>query len=495
MENKNESKIWEKDEALSKEPKKVESPEIFETNDDNLEKAKEIENEGKQETTGKEVNEGKIETKEFNQFIEDVNKFNESFEVSKTEKPKIFDRFKGLLSKKETADQRDYEKLSQDISKRVFEYGKVNPDILNNDSIKEFLEKAKEIANERADRVDKKIEGLNKQTAEEIEKINKERPGLFDKISARFNKNGLEIVIALGLLAMLAAMPREALLDKIASGDVGMQINTLLSQLNLPQIHSFLPAKYANLALIASTAAVLRVAKSDFLTRNIRKYFGSNDLKEEVIQEEEKESKESEGFDVSSREEVVKKKDADESFNQVAGSAEHQETFKKYQEGELDGKENEKADDNDINESFNQVAGSSEYQEAFKKYQEGELDSKENEKVDDNDMNESFNQVAGSAEYQEAFKKYQEGKLDNEEMKINKEELEMLNTLKEMIAKGEKVEVKYKKGLDWEFGWYVTDIKEKKGKRPSVSLKRFQGNDAKYINVDLSKIELAKKKY
>jgi len=110
-------------------------------------------------------------------------------------------------------------------------------------------------------------------------------------------------------------------------------------------------------------------------------------------------------------------------------------------------------------------------------------------------MNESFNQVAGSAEYQEAFKKYQEGKLDNEEMKINKEELEMLNTLKEMIAKGEKVEVKYKKGLDWEFGWYVTDIKEKKGKRPSVSLKRFQGNDAKYINVDLSKIELAKKKY
>jgi hypothetical protein len=532
MENKNESKIWEKDEALSKEPKKVESPEIFETNDDNLEKAKEIENEGKQETTGKEVNEGKIETKEFNQFIEDVNKFNESFEVSKTEKPKIFDRFKGLLSKKETADQRDYEKLSQDISKRVFEYGKVNPDILNNDSIKEFLEKAKEIANERADRVDKKIEGLNKQTAEEIEKVNKERPGLFDKISERFNKNGLEIVIALGLLAMLAAMPREALLDKIASGDVGMQINTLLSQLNLPQIHSFLPAKYANLALIASTAAVLRVAKSDFLTRNIKKYFGSNDLKEEVIQEEEKEPKETEDFDVSSREEVVEKKDTGESFNQVAGSAEHQETFKKYQEGELDSKGNEKVDDNDMNESFNQVAGSTEYQEAFKKYQEGELNSKENEKIDDNDMNvsfnqvagsaeyqeafkkyqegelddeekkeagddmnESFNQVAGSAEYQEAFKKYQEGKLDNEEMKINKEELEMLNTLKEMIAKGEKVEVKYKKGLDWEFGWYVTDIKEKKGKRPSVSLKRFQGNDAKYINVDLSKIELAKKKY
>ena len=456
MENKNESKIWEKDEALSKEPKKVESPEIFETNDDNLEKAKEIENEGKQETTGKEVNEGKIETKEFNQFIEDVNKFNKSFEVSKTEKPKIFDRFKGLLSKKETADQRDYEKLSQDILKKVFEYGKVNPDILNNDSIKEFLEKAKEIANERADRVDKKIEGLNKQTAEEIEKINKERPGLFDKISARFNKNGLEIVIALGLLAMLAAMPREALLDKIASGDVGMQINTLLSQLNLPQIHSFLPAKYANLALIASTAAVLRVAKSDFLTRNIRKYFGSNDLKEEVIQEEEKESKESEGFDVSSREEVVKKKDTDESFNQVAGSSEYQEAFKKYQEGELDDEEKKEAGD---------------------------------------DINESFNQVAGSSEYQEAFKKYQEGKLDNEEMKINKEELEMLNTLKEMIAKGEKVEVKYKKGPDWEFGWYVTDIKEKKGKRPSVSLKRFQGNDAKYINVDLSKIELAKKKY
>ena len=494
MENKNESKIWEKDEVLSKESKKTESPKTFETNDDNLEKAKEIGNEEKQETMGKEVNEGKIETKEFDQLIEDVDRFNKSFEISKTEKPKIFDRFKGLLSKKETADQRDYEKLSQDISKRVFEYGKVNPDILNNDSIKEFLEKAKEIANERADRVDKKIEGLNKQTAEEIEKVNKERPGLFDKISARFNKNGLEIAIALGLLAMLAAMPREALLDKIASGDVGMQINTLLSQLNLPQIHSFLPAKYANLALIASTAAVLRVAKSDFLTRNIRKYFGSNDLKEEVIQEEEKESKESEGFDVSSREEVVKKKDADESFNQVAGSAEHQETFKKYQEEELDSKENEKVDDNDINESFNQVAGSSEYQEAFKKYQEGELDDEEKKEAGD-DINESFNQVAGSSEYQEAFKKYQEGKLDNEEMKINKEELEMLNTLKEMIAKGEKVEVKYKKGLDWEFGWYVTDIKEKKGKRPSVSLKRFQGNDAKYINVDLSKIELAKKKY
>ena len=456
MENKNEPEIWETDEALSKEPKKAESPETFEINDDDLEKAKEIKNEEKQEIMGKEVKEGRIETKEFNQFIENVNKFNKSFEASKTKKTKIFDRFKGLLSKKETADQRDYEKLSQDILKKVFEYAKVNPDILNNDSIKEFLEEAKEIASERADRVDKKIEGLNKQTAEEIEKINKERPGLFDKISARFNKNGLEIAIALGLLAMLAAMPREALLDKIASGDVGTQINTLLSQLNLPQIHSFLPAKYANLALIASTAAVLRVAKSDFLTRNIRKYFGSNDSKEEVTQEEEK-SKEAEGFDVSSREEVVKKKDTDESFNQVAGSAEYQEAFKKHQEGELDGKENEKADDNDINESFNQVAGSS--------------------------------------EYQEAFKKYQEGKLDNEEMKINKEELEMLNTLKEMIAKGEKVEVKYKKGLDWEFGWYVTDIKEKKGKRPSVSLKRFQGNDAKYINVDLSKIELAKKKY
>ena len=494
MKNKNESEIWEKDEALSKESKKTESPETFETNDDDLEKAKEIGNEEKQETMGKEVNEGKIETKEFDQLIEDVDRFNKSFEISKTEKPKIFDRFKGLLSKKETADQRDYEKLSQDISKRVFEYGKVNPDILNNDSIKEFLEKAKEIANERADRVDKKIEGLNKQTAEEIEKVNKERPGLFDKISERFNKNGLEIVIALGLLAMLAAMPREALLDKIASGDVGMQINTLLSQLNLPQIHSFLPAKYANLALIASTAAVLRVAKSDFLTRNIKKYFGSNDSKEEVTQEEEK-SKEAEGFDVSSREEVVKKKDTDESFNQVAGSAEHQETFKKYQEGELDSKENEKPDDNDINESFNQVAGSAEYQEAFKKYQEGELDDEENEKPDDNDINESFNQVAGSAEYQEAFKKYQEGELDDEKMEINKEELEMLNILKEMITKGEKVEVKYKKGLDWEFGWYVTDIKEEKGKRPSVSLKRFQGSDAKYINVDLSKIELAKKKY
>jgi hypothetical protein len=417
MENKNESEIWEKDEALSKESKKTESPETFETNDDDLEKAKEIGNEEKQETIGKEVNEVRTETKEFDQFIEDVDRFNESFEISKTEKPKIFDRFKGLLSKKETADQRDYEKLSQDISKRVFEYGKVNPDILNNDSIKEFLEKAKEIANERADRVDKKIEGLNKQTAEEIEKVNKERPGLFDKISERFNKNGLEIVIALGLLAMLAAMPREALLDKIASGDVGMQINTLLSQLNLPQIHSFLPAKYANLALIASTAAVLRVAKSDFLTRNIEKYFGSKDSKEEVTQEEE--PKESEDFDISSREEIVEKKDTDESFNQVAGSA----------------------------------------------------------------------------EYQEAFKKYQEGELDDEEMEINKEELEMLNILKEMITKGEKVEVKYKKGLDWEFGWYVTDIKEEKGKRPSVSLKRFQGSDAKYINVDLSKIELAKKKY
>jgi len=493
MENKNESKIWEKDEVLSKESKKTESPKTFETNDDNLEKAKEIGNEEKQETMGKEVNEGKIETKEFDQLIEDVDRFNKSFEISKTEKPKIFDRFKGLLSKKETADQRDYEKLSQDISKRVFEYGKVNPDILNNDSIKEFLEKAKEIANERADRVDKKIEGLNKQTAEEIEKVNKERPGLFDKISERFNKNGLEIVIALGLLAMLAAMPREALLDKIASGDVGMQINTLLSQLNLPQIHSFLPAKYANLALIASTAAVLRVAKSDFLTRNIRKYFGSKDSKEEVTQEEE--PKESEDFDISSREDIVEKKDTDESFNQVAGSAEHQETFKKYQEGELDDEENEKPDDNDINESFNQVAGSAEYQEAFKKYQEEELDDEENEKPDDNDINESFNQVAGSAEYQEAFKKYQEGELDDEKMEINKEELEMLNILKEMIAKGEKVEVKYKKGLDWEFGWYVTDIKEEKGKRPSVSLKRFQGSDAKYINVDLSKIELAKKKY
>ena len=492
MENKNESKIWEKDEVLSKESKKTESPKTFETNDDNLEKAKEIGNEEKQETMGKEVNEGKIETKEFDQLIEDVDRFNKSFEISKTEKPKIFDRFKGLLSKKETADQRDYEKLSQDISKRVFEYGKVNPDILNNDSIKEFLEKAKEIANERADRVDKKIEGLNKQTAEEIEKVNKERPGLFDKISARFNKNGLEIAIALGLLAMLAAMPREALLDKIASGDVGMQINTLLSQLNLPQIHSFLPAKYANLALIASTAAVLRVAKSDFLTRNIRKYFGSNDLKEEVIQEEEKESKESEGFDISSQEEVVEKKDTKESFDEVVELAEYQkgeiEEEPKESEGFDISSQEEVVEKKDTKESFDEVVESAEYQK-------GEIDNEEKKEAEDNDIEESFNQVAASAEYQEAFKKYQEGELDDEEMEINKEELEMLNALKEIIAKGEKVEVKYKKGLDWEFGYYVTDIKEEKGKRPSVSLKKFQGSDAKYTNVDLSKIELAKKKY
>ncbi len=469
MENKNESKILEKDEVLSKESKEAESPETSEINDDgsvkgnHLEKTKEIDeeseeihktaNEGKAVETAREkkeenVTESKIETKEFKQLIEDVNRFNESFEISKTKKPKIFDKFKGLLSKKGTADQKDYENLSQDISKRVFEYRKVNPDILSNDSIKEFLEKTKEIASERADRVDEKIEELNKKTAEEIEKVNKERPGLFDKISARFKKNGLEIVIALGLLAMLAAMPREALLDKIASGDVGMQINTLLSQLNLPQIHSFLPAKYANLTLIASTAAVLRVAKSDFLTRNIRKYFGSNDSKEEVTQGEE--LKESENFDISSQEEVVEKKDTKESFDEVVELAE---------------------------------------------YQKGEIDNEEKKEAEDNDIEESFNQVAASAEYQEAFKKYQEGELDNEEMEINKEELEMLNILKEMITKGEKVEVKYKKGLDWEFGWYVTDIKEEKGKRPSVSLKRFQGSDAKYINVDLSKIELAKKKY
>jgi hypothetical protein len=469
MENKNESKILEKDEALSKESKEAESPETSEINDDgsvkgnHLEKTKEIDeesgeihktaNEGKAvETAGEKkeenVTESKIETKEFNQLIEDVNRFNESFEISKTKKPKIFDRFRGLLSKKETADQKDYENLSQDILKRVFEYRKVNPDILSNDSIKEFLEKAKEIASERADRVDEKIEELNKKTAEEIEKVNKEMPGLFDKISARFKKNGLEIVIALGLLAMLAAMPREALLDKIASGDVGMQINTLLSQLNLPQIHSFLPAKYANLTLIASTAAVLRVAKSDFLTRNIRKYFGSKDSKEEVTQKEQ--SKESEGFDISSQEKVVEKKDIKESFDEVVESAE---------------------------------------------YQKGEIDNEEKKEAEDNDIEESFNQVAASAEYQEAFKKYQEGELDNEEMEINKEELEMLNALKEIIAKGEKVEVKYKKGLDWEFGYYVTDIKEEKGKRPSVSLKKFQGSDAKYTNVDLSEIEFAKKKY
>jgi hypothetical protein len=84
MENKNESEIWEKDEALSKESKKTESPETFETNDDDLEKAKEIGNEEKQETIGKEVNEVRTETKEFDQFIEDVDRFNESFEISKT---------------------------------------------------------------------------------------------------------------------------------------------------------------------------------------------------------------------------------------------------------------------------------------------------------------------------------------------------------------------------------------------------------------------------
>ncbi|MGI6335155.1 MAG: hypothetical protein ACOXZN_01520 [Minisyncoccales bacterium] len=90
-----------------------------------------------------------------------------------------------------------------------------------------------------------------------------------------------------------------------------------------------------------------------------------------------------------------------------------------------DRRRKKEAEDNDI--SFNQVAASAEYQEAFKKYQEGELDNEEKKEAEDNDIEESFNQVAASAEYQEAFKKYQEGELDNEEMEINKEELEMLN--------------------------------------------------------------------
>ena len=93
MENKNESKIWEKDEVLSKESKKTESPKTFETNDDNLEKAKEIGNEEKQETMGKEVNEGKIETKEFDQLIEDVDRFNKSFEKSRRNRPPKYQKF------------------------------------------------------------------------------------------------------------------------------------------------------------------------------------------------------------------------------------------------------------------------------------------------------------------------------------------------------------------------------------------------------------------
>jgi hypothetical protein len=94
---------------LSKESKEAESPETSEINDDgsvkgnHLEKTKEIDeeseeihktaNEGKAVETAREkkeenVTESKIETKEFDQLIEDVNRFNESFEISKTKKTK-----------------------------------------------------------------------------------------------------------------------------------------------------------------------------------------------------------------------------------------------------------------------------------------------------------------------------------------------------------------------------------------------------------------------
>ncbi|MDK2948851.1 MAG: hypothetical protein PWQ56_16 [Patescibacteria group bacterium] len=502
MENKNKPETWEIDEVIGSEDaesnkEKLDMPETFEINDDGtIREKREKTLEEKEESVEEKESNGSAE--EINLIFSDIENYNKKYQETSQKEEKR----QGLWAKltggkaKETEEIKSREKEAQEIYKRLEEIEEKYPDVFEKqrkELIEIFRKEAGEIAEKRAEKVDEAIEGLNEETSKEIEKVNKEKPGLFERISARFKKNGLEIVIALSLLAMLAAMPRENALELITSG----------------RIKSFLPIEYANLGLIASTAAVLKIANSDFITRNIRKYFGDKTLKEtkeeqedlptsidgssdekvtegtvgEVEPEASKDDVEGEGVEVEKtkkKKKEPKNKKYDKSFNQVAGSAEYQEAFRKYQEeGDSEVEENseeslEKKDENKkYDKSSNQVAGSAEYQEAFRKHQEEGEDEETQEEIDQ--------ERRSGGDYEEPS--------SEKESLITEKELEILNFIKNKVAKGEEAELKFK----GDFGWYATDIKEEKGKRPMISIRKKQGNDAKVINVDLSKIEKAKK--
>ena len=365
MENKNKPETWEIEEVLPKDSessnRELDMPETFEINDDGtIGEKKEKTLEEKAENI--EEKESSESVEEINLIFSDIENYNNKYkETSQKEEKRqgLWARLTGGKAK-ETEEIKSRQKEAQEIYKRLEEIEGGIFEERRKKLIEIFKKEAGEIAEERAEKVDEVIEGLNEQTSKEIEKVNKEKPGLFERISARFKKNGLEIVIALALLAMLAAMPRENALELITSG----------------RIKSFLPIEYANLGLIASTAAVLKITGSDFFTRNIRKYFGDKTSKEkqEDVPVSINESHDEKGLDDAS-EEVEIKDNLEGEDEEIQEDIEKRIELKRKLDKErgLGGEKEKKKKEpknKKYDKSFSQVAGSAEYQEAFEKYQE-----------------------------------------------------------------------------------------------------------------------------
>lgn len=533
MENKNKPETWEIEEVLPKDSessnRELDMPETFEINDDGtIGEKKEKILEEKEENVEKKVEEDDESLKEFHLIISDIEAFfNKYKETGKEEKKRqgIWSRLMGGKAK-ETEEIKFRQKEAQEIYKRLKEIKGGPFEEQRKELIEIFKKEAEEIAEERAEKVDEVIEGLNEQTSKEIEKVNKEKPGLFERISARFEKNGLEIVITLGLLAMLAAMPRENALELITSG----------------RIKSFMPIEYANLGLIVSTAAVLKIANSDFLTRNIRKYFGDKTLKEEqgdspvLVDSGDKEEILEKNDEVDPSQEGVKEENDEKKQDKRKEWSEKDEMFERYDGRGQKNQEEEKQEEwSEKDEMFGRFDGINttelkeeeenlvrgdpkEIQKLFKVerilkvdgfvFAEGDsvfgFTRHDSEIIDGEwkfmghvgdvvliSKGEGRDGVVQKIKIDKFLEINSESKVDEIESidnEVNEEE-KMLNFIKQGVSKGEKRELKYK----GEFGWYATDVKEEKGKRPKLSLKKYQGNDAEYKNVDLSKIELAKK--
>ncbi|MDD4738022.1 MAG: hypothetical protein PHF54_02090 [Candidatus Pacebacteria bacterium] len=558
MENKNKPETFEIEEVLPKDSessnRELDMSETFEINDEGaIGEKKEKTLEEKEENVEKKVEEDDESLKEFHLIISDIEAFfNKYKETGKEEKKRqgIWSRLMGGKAK-ETEEIKSRQKEAQEIYKRLEEIEGGIFEEQRKELIEIFKKEAEEIAEERAEKVDEVIEGLNEQTSKEIEKVNKEKPGLFERISARFEKNGLEIVITLGLLAMLAAMPRENALELITSG----------------RIKSFMPIEYANLGLIVSTAAVLKIANSDFLTRNIRKYFGDKTLKEEqgdspvLVDSGDKEEILEKNDEVDPSQEGVKEENDEKKQDKRKEWSEKDEMFERYDGRGQKNQEEEKQEEwSEKDEMFERYDGRGQKNQEEEKQEEwsekdemfGRFDGinttelKEEEKLVRGDPKEIqklfkverilkadgfvfaegdsvFGFTRHDSEIIDGEWKFmghvgdvvliskgegrdgvvQKIKIDkfleiNSESKVDEiesidnevnEEEKMLNFIKQGVSKGEKRELKYK----GEFGWYATDVKEEKGKRPMISIKKKQGNDARIIHVDLSKIEKAKK--
>ena len=532
MENKNKPETFEIEEVLPKDSessnRELDMSETFEINDEGaIGEKKEKTLEEKEENVEKKVEEDDESLKEFHLIISDIEAFfNKYKETGKEEKKRqgIWSRLMGGKAK-ETEEIKSRQKEAQEIYKRLEEIEGGIFEEQRKELIEIFKKEAEEIAEERAEKVDEVIEGLNEQTSKEIEKVNKEKPGLFERISARFEKNGLEIVITLGLLAMLAAMPRENALELITSG----------------RIKSFMPIEYANLGLIVSTAAVLKIANSDFLTRNIRKYFGDKTLKEEqgdspvLVDSGDKEEILEKNDEVDPSQEGVKEENDEKKQDKRKEWSEKDEMFERYDGRGQKNQEEEKQEEwSEKDEMFGRFDGINttelkeeeklvrgdpkEIQKLFKVerilkadgfvFAEGDsvfgFTRHDSEIIDGEwkfmghvgdvvliSKGEGRDGVVQKIKIDKFLEINSESKVDEIESidnEVNEEE-KMLNFIKQGVSKGEKRELKYK----GEFGWYATDVKEEKGKRPMISIKKKQGNDARIIHVDLSKIEKAKK--